>query len=114
MAPRFNGRRFERAIHAKGLTAADVAYEIRRTSHDRLKTTERQIYKWIKGDHQPSGEAVVAAARVLDVTVESLYEADGDEEEDAALLRDLLNQLPAARRARVAAQLQRAGVEVEA
>lgn len=107
MAPRFNGKRFERAMQRKGLTAADLAYEIRRVSSQRLKTNERQIYKWIKGDHQPSGEAIVAASRVLDVTVESLYEPD--EDEDARLLRDL-EQLPADLRARLVKRLERAGV----
>lgn len=102
MVPRFNGKRLDRAMQRKGFTAADLAYEIRRVSPDRLKTTERQVYKWIREDHQPSGEAVVAASRVLDVTVESLYQGDDDEEE--ALLRDL-QQLPLDLRRRIEREL---------
>jgi len=105
MAPRFNGKRFESAMQRKGLTAADLAYEMRRVSGDRLKTTESQIYKWIRGDHQPSAEAVVVAGVVLDVTVESLYAEDMDSEE-AALLRDL-EKLPLDLRRRIEARLAR-------
>lgn len=107
MTPRFNGRRFEKAMQAKGFTAADLAYEIRRVSGERLKTTESQIYKWIRGDHQPAAEAVVVAARILDVTVETLYAGDEDDEE-AALLRDL-QQLPLDLRRRILARLQTEG-----
>ncbi|MFL5954809.1 MAG: hypothetical protein ACJ76I_11955 [Gaiellaceae bacterium] len=88
IATKFNPKRLETAIQRKGFTAADLAFEMRRTS--KLKTTESQVYKWIRGDHQPAGEAVFIAARVLEVTVESFYEADSTEEDEGrALLRDL-------------------------
>ena len=105
MAPTFNGRRFEAAMQRKGYTAADLAYEMRRVAGDRLKTTESQIYKWVRGDHGPSAEAVVIAAYVLETTVESFYAADVDEEE-AALARDL-EKLPLDLRRRIEARLAR-------
>ena len=106
---KFNPKRLERAMHAKGYTSADVAYEMRRVSGNRLKTTERQIYKWLAGDHEPSD--VVVLARVLDVTSESLYEADGEDDEEAALLRDI-EQLPLDLRRRIERALGRRTAEV--
>ena len=105
MASKFNGNRFSGAMARKAFTAADLAYEIRRVSGDRLKTTESQVYKWIRGDHEPSAEAIVLAALVLEVTVEALYAEDVDEEE-AALLRDL-EKLPLDLRRRIEARLAR-------
>jgi transcriptional regulator with XRE-family HTH domain len=83
----FNPKRLERAIQAKGLTAADLAYEMRRTSGGRLKTTESQVYKWLRGDHVPTIGALAVAARATDVTTDSLFEHDEDDEEKARAMR---------------------------
>jgi transcriptional regulator with XRE-family HTH domain len=93
MVTTFNPSRFERAITRKGYTPADLAYEMRRLSAGRLKTTESQIYKWIRGDHVPSGAALAVAALALDVSVDSFFERDeaDEEEEPASVLRDLQN-----------------------
>lgn len=76
----FNPKRLERAMQAKSLTAADMAYEMRRLSGGRLKTTESQVYKWLRGDHVPAGRAVAIAARVTEVSSDDLFEHDDDGE----------------------------------
>lgn len=90
----FNPKRLERAIQRKSLTAADLAYEMRKLTGGRLKTTESQVYKWLRGDHVPTGGAVAVAARVLDVPSDSLFEHDDEEEESRSVrverIRDAL------------------------
>ena len=72
-------------MQRKGLTAADLAYEMRRVSGGRLKTTESQVYKWLRGDHVPTGGTVAVAARLTGVAADSLFESDEDEGDSRAM-----------------------------
>lgn len=75
----FQFRRLEHLRLRRGLTQADVAYELRRRHG--LKTDQAQIARWEGGQHTPRAGAIPALADVLGCRMDDLY-GDDDEEAD--------------------------------
>jgi len=84
-----NSQRIYDARLAKDMSQADVAYKLREHGH---KATERSIRRWETGVNAPHANVVPALAEALGITIETLYEQDGaddEEEEDETALRRL-------------------------
>ena len=99
-----NPRRIESARLAANMSRADLAYAIRQSTGGQIKATERGVRGWEKGEYKPSDGVIPAIAQATGKTVDYFYASDEDEE-DAALLRDL-EQLPLDLRRRLEARLR--------
>jgi transcriptional regulator with XRE-family HTH domain len=74
------------------LTQAELAHRLRNAGLS--KVTDRSVRRWETGRNVPSGNVIVALARVLDVDVDELYTTSGsDEDEDESDMFRLANEL---------------------
>lgn len=112
-APALNPARIEKARLRANMSQTDLAFAIRRVTDGRLKPSDQTIRRWERGKHLPREGAIVAIAAATETDVSYFYEADSDDDEEAALLRDL-SQLPADLRLRIERALRRGREEVSA
>lgn len=106
-APALNPARIEKARLGANMSRADLAFAVRRVTNGRLKPTEQAIKRWSQGRHLPSADAISAIATATARDIDFFYEQDeGDDDEEAELLRDL-QALPVDLRLRIERALRR-------
>lgn len=72
-----NGARITQAMNKAGMTATDLAIKIR--------TSEKNIYRWVKGQNQPTIKFLVLIAEATGQDLEFfLTGSNEDEDEEAA------------------------------
>lgn len=101
-----NRHRIKEARLAANMSRADLAFAIRQHTGGQIKATERGVAGWERGEYSPSDGVVPAIAAATGQEIAFFYEQDGDDEEEAELLRDL-ERLPADLRLRVVRALRR-------
>jgi transcriptional regulator with XRE-family HTH domain len=80
MAITFSPQRLRKARLRKDWSQADLAYQVR--------TSEKNIGRWERGENEPRGEAVVSIANATGHDVEFFYtEANCDEDDLEAAMR---------------------------
>lgn len=81
----------------RGFTQDDLAHELRRRE---LRTNGTQVGRWETGMNTPRASVIPVLADVLGVTMDELYGTSSDDDEEAALLRDI-RDLPVDLRRRI-------------
>lgn len=99
----FSPRALKQARLRGSLTQHDLAHELRSRG---FKTDGNQIRRWETGLNAPRASAIPVLADVLGVTIDSLYGTTSDDDEEAALLRDVA-KLPEDLRRRIERALAR-------
>jgi len=109
-----NPKQISRARLAANMSRADLAFAVRRVTDGQIKSTERGVRGWEKGEYRPSDGVIPAVAAATGQSIEFFYELDADDDEgDPELLRDL-GQLPVDLRRRVERAIRRARAEARA
>jgi transcriptional regulator with XRE-family HTH domain len=101
-----NPNRIRQARLAANMSRADLAFRIREVSGGKIRTAERSVAGWERGEYKPSDGVIPAIAAATDHEISFFYEQDeSDDDEEADLLRDL-EQLPADLRLRIVRALR--------
>lgn len=111
---RWRGDRLEELRARAGHSRADLAAEMRRVSAGRIRTNERGIHGWERGEGKrgPGGETVACLTQIYGVDVDFFYEQGGDDEVDEeAALPSLDRALQAEVKRQVERRLRELGVK---
>lgn len=81
----------------RGFTQDDLAHELRRRD---LRTNGTQVGRWESGLNTPRASVIPVLADVLEVSMDELYGSTSDDDEEAALLREI-RDLPVDLRRRI-------------